>query len=276
MTAASLAPWFNTLRQGTREDVLSQLAKDPSLATAAEPGGMPAIFLAAMRGDVEIVRKLLDLGAEADRGFTTLGVEDFPVTFAGSAAVAALLLERGAKLEHATLALPIRNAAKRGRALVDFLLTRGVKPTVQNLLGAVETGDEALVRDLTRAASQDVRDDALAQVCDSGDITLAGVLLDAGASLDTGEPLVRAASADHTEMVTWLLSRGADPNRPIAQYGDVPLVAAAFEGAEAAAFLLLDAGADPARTNAHGQSAIDGAKESGAEQLLARLLKKRG
>ena len=111
MTAASLAPWFNTLRQGTREDVLSQLAKDPSLATAAEPGGMPAIFLAAMRGDVEIVRKLLDLGAEADRGFTTLGVEDFPVTFAGSAAVAALLLERGAMLEHATLALPIRNAA---------------------------------------------------------------------------------------------------------------------------------------------------------------------
>src|SRR5689334_15647523 len=83
----------------------------------------------------------------------------------------------------------------------------------------------------------------------SGDVDTVGELLRCGASInhlhnrDGFTPLMRAANQGHTELVRFLLNRGADPNQT-ATDGASALFWASFKGYEAVVELLLAAGAD--------------------------------
>lgn len=88
--------------------------------------------------------------------------------------------------------------------------------------------------------------------------------------LASGRALAGAAAFDHVALVRRLLELGADPDAVLPDRS-TPLIEAAFEGAEAAALVLLDAGARGDRTNGYGQTALVGALACGAERLAARL-----
>jgi ankyrin repeat protein len=265
-------PWIELLRWGPREQVLAELAERPELALAIEPQGMSAIFLAVSRDDVEIVRALLRCGASATEAFEMPPIEAArgpsfrPIQFARSLPVLHVLIEAGADLRHARLG----NVVRAGRAdAVDFLLAGGVVPSAEELR---EAPTELLSR-LAERASPEVLETAMRWLCEEGRADAVEVLLARGVSLASGTALAGAAAFDHVDLVRRLLDAGADPDATLPD-GSTPLIDAAFEAAEASALLLLDAGADPARANRHGQTALDGARESEAGRLLARLLER--
>lgn len=76
------------------------------------------------------------------------------------------------------------------------------------------------------------------------------------------------------EIVRLLLARRADPNKRCGKLKDTPLMFAARNQNRAIATLLLDAGADPTLTNAHGETALTLATRHG-DRELAELLRAR-
>lgn len=102
---------------------------------------------------------------------------------------------------------------------------------------------------------------ALSAAAFHGNVRIAKLLLDAGAKVDQvaglkQTPLHVAALLGHTEMVRFLLSRGADPSHRD-QTGAVPLYRAVSHNGTASAPLvraLLRAGADPLAKDNYGNS----------------------
>lgn len=93
----------------------------------------------------------------------------------------------------------------------------------------------------------------------AGDLGGVRTLVQSGAPVNEPDPryfvlpLAWAATGDHAGVVAFLLESGADPN---ARMGDenIPLHTACFFGAAESAGLMLDAGADPAARNTHGET----------------------
>jgi uncharacterized protein len=115
---------------------------------------------------------------------------------------------------------------------------------------------------------------ALMMAAIKGDAETATLLLDRGAQVNQPgwSPLHYAATGPEPRLVQLLLGRGAvvdalSPNET------TPLMMAAQYGSEDSAVLLLAKGADPARRNQQGLRALDFAKRSGREPLVARLQK---
>lgn len=254
------ADFFDALRRGTTAQILAWLAERPELASAVEPEGMPAIFIAVMRDDPIVVEALLRCGASASDGFSTAG--DSPIQFARSRAVLTVLTEAGADPRRGRLLAALRG----GREAVEFLLDRGVEPSAEVLREA----SIGLLPRLAASASAAALEQALEWACEDDRRDVVGVLVAHGAPLVSGTALARAAAWDRVELVRRLLELGADPDATLPD-GSTPLIEAAFEGAEAAALVLLEAGARADRCNRFGQSALDGARESGAVELAARL-----
>ncbi len=107
---------------------------------------------------------------------------------------------------------------------------------------------------------------ALIRAAETGLVPMARALVEAGAPVDSlchcdgGEtPLWAAAIAGKTEMVRYLLDKGADPNAA-AFHGATPLHAAVQRGRHEVVPLLLAAGADPGRKDAGGRSPADWAR----------------
>lgn len=260
--------WFDLLRKGSREQVLARLTEQPELARAIEPECMPALFVAVMLDDPIVVEAMLRHGATAADGFPRDAIAvpvtlDYPIAFARSLPVLHLLIDAGAEVRHARL----RAVLKSGREAVEFLLVRGIEPDAHVLR---EAPLELLPR-LAEVASAGVLDEALREACQEDRREVVEILLASGVSLASGVALAGAAAFDHVALVRRLLDHGADPNTTLPD-GSTALIDAAFEGAEASAMLLLDAGAWGDRMNRFGQTALDGARESGAEQLAARLV----
>ncbi len=105
---------------------------------------------------------------------------------------------------------------------------------------------------LDRGAAVDAKDregaTALARAAQAGKIAVAALLIDRGADVNAraingSTPLFYAAEADRAAITRLLIDRGADPNIP-GRTGLRPL-AAAYNGSQESAELLLKHGADP-------------------------------
>lgn len=85
-------------KQGNLEKVRSLVAADPALVAAKDKGGETPLHWAAYSGNVDVVRFLLDKGAEVDaknvRGLTPLAF----TAVQGRIEAAGLLIERGLTL----------------------------------------------------------------------------------------------------------------------------------------------------------------------------------
>ncbi|GAB6164163.1 hypothetical protein JCM19992_01630 [Thermostilla marina] len=117
------------------------------------------------------------------------------------------------------------------------------------LVGVVAAAESAAQVDIFAAAT-------------AGDLAAIRAYLASGGDLDVKQPesgitpLMTAALHGHTEAVTLLLERGADPNLPSGD-GSTPLHAAAFFCRADIVTLLLDHGADINRRNARSETPLD-------------------
>jgi uncharacterized protein len=212
------SPLSLVLATGDPPDVVEAL-----LARGAPVRGQPgrdALFYAADRSDVAMIRRLLSAGAEPDSPFPAPSALDTAVA-RGNLEIVRLLLAAGARPRQETL----DRAAAAGRPDVLRLVQESrpsgaeSRPGPMALLLAAQASNVAAI-DLALASGVDVN-------AREGGTT----------------PLVHAARSGSAEVVRRLLKAGANPNLPGAD-GVRPLMAAAMSGREGVLPLLVEAGAD--------------------------------
>jgi ankyrin repeat protein len=210
--------------------------------------GATALMGSAHAGDLEIMKVLLDLGAQIEQadqhGFTALMV----AAGDGQVDAAKLLLERGAKLEAADQegTTVFLRAAKSGQLeMVKFLLERGAKPDACDKVGFT----------------------ALHEAADRGYAEVAEFLISRGAEVNArsdypSTPLYNAANGAFTNEARYvavtkvLLAHGADVNARL-RGNQTPLHRAAIWGHPQILQVLLAAGADPTARDDDGKTALD-------------------
>lgn len=194
-----------------------------------EMRGAPWLYLATTRPNLEMVRYLLDLGADPNgagtRGITPL----WNAASRGHLDAVLLLLDRGAVADRrgADGSVPTRVAAERGHsAVVRALLERGAdrgytdSSTGRNLLHTA-----ALVGHLETVEA----------------LVAAGVPLSAADSAGR-TPLDYARRYDHQRVADFLAARGARPSRTAGRYALQPLPTSGLRDGEAAAWYLAGRG----------------------------------
>lgn len=236
---------------------------------------MPPVTWAAMMGQTEAVRLLLQQGADVNGrnrdGNTALHL----AMFLGRAETAELLLKSGADVN-------ARN--DDGATPVDVLgVPWGMTQLAFGALGIVELEQEqveagrAKIREMLSADAKfgtkilpnsqnnSISAVGLSEAAFTGDVAAMKQALADGADPNTKDPqsggtlLATAALMGHTEIVELLLEHGADINAK-SQDGGTALHAAAFLGRAETVKLLLEKGADTTLRNNMGGTAIDGAK----------------
>jgi ankyrin repeat protein len=253
---------------------LRELLKQHADVNLAQPDGATALHWAAHWDDAETTGLLIRSGARVDAA-NDLGIT--PLHLAcnnGSDTVAAILLKAGAdpNLSPATGETALMIAARTGNvALVKTLLAN--KADVNR-------------KDSVRAQT------ALMWAVSERHSNIVETLISSGADVNAhsrGEftPLLFAARAGDIESTRILLAAGARVN-DAAPDGSTPLVIAGGgedaiagrdfkllvspSGHQAVAMLLLGNGADPARTDSFGRTALHVAVETGKKDLVNALL----
>ena len=87
--------FFTACVLGRMDDVETELEADPSRAKARGVHDLPALYFAAIGGDIEVAKRLLDAGADVNAKAES-GAPIHGAVMGGSAEMARLLLERGA------------------------------------------------------------------------------------------------------------------------------------------------------------------------------------
>ncbi|HVK16359.1 MAG TPA: ankyrin repeat domain-containing protein [Fimbriiglobus sp.] len=244
---------------------------------------------AVSSGDVEVVRALLDAGADIryvlPHNYTVMidamhgrSIEDDEQLIP----LLRLLVERGADLNAISSygESALRVAYRVGRFdAVGLLLDSGADPAQLEwspLHRAVALGSAEDVRAQIEAGADLSSRDWWERTpwllsLQTGDIAKAEALLAAGATLtDRGRcgktPLIYPVGSRQPAMVKWLLDRGVDPNETD-DFGGTALIEAAGDGVTECVRLLLEAGAD-ALHRSNSFSAIELASNVAIVRLL--------
>jgi len=258
---------------------------------SARMRGWAALHLAAHAGNAELVRLLLDHGADVDVVMITDELIDrtryegtaTPLLIALRArheAVALLLLERGASVDH-------RDAFSGENAL--FLAAKhGLESVVERALAAAPAreckvfGDETaldaaatgghlgIVRRLL-AAGLPIAARALSEACRRGHLELAQLLVESGAVVNVASdhsPLLAAAGSGHVQMIDWLLAHGADLKR----HGVGALHNAASFGRTETVLFLLQRGINVNSRDRHAWTPLMAAAWQGQRETTQALL----
>jgi serine/threonine-protein phosphatase 6 regulatory ankyrin repeat subunit B len=222
------------------------------------------LMLAARSGSTEMVRFLIDHGAEVsgmdDLGYTALMV----ASQEGHASVVEFLVDRGADVNAgwpSETALSVAEASGR-EDVVSLLLSRGAK---RRLVDAIELGDAALTAQLLRGGV-------------NADFIHVYSGRDAAGSQEAGycvmRVAMRAAGRGDTEIVRLLLDHGASHH--MAHFDERALVAeAARHGRAQVVRLLIERGADLNAVGTDGMTALQWAERAG-HLAIALELKRAG
>ena len=251
------------------------LAGQP-LAAAASEGD--ELVLAARGSDADVVRVLLERGADANAKQADGATALHWAAHRNDLAIARMLLDDGARVNQANDfgATPLWLAAVNGSApMANLLLHHGADPNLAlhfgetPLMTASRSGAVDVVRDLlARDATVDAKEaqhgqTALMWAAAEGHIDVMRALLDARASPAAASksgltPLVFTASRGSIDAARLLLDRGADINATalastdaqtgrgsLNEGGATALLRAVVRGHVDLALFLLDRGADP-------------------------------
>eukprot|EP00439_Symbiodinium_sp_Y106_P023855 s1984_g2.t3 len=264
---------------------LLQLPQDPDFCRWS----LTPLRLASCNGHVEIVRLLLEAGADKDLadndGYTPL----ISASSRGHVEIARLLLEAGANKDMATSdgATALMFASGRGDVEVArLLLQAGADPDLGDddgdtpLMIASSDGHVDIARLLLEAgANTDMTNNEgivpLMAATKKRDVEVARLLLEANADKDLADhngktPLIFVSWDGHVEMARLLLEANADKN--LADHeGNTPLTLASLDGHVEMARLLLEAGADKDLADYDGYTPFFWASSRGHVEL-ARLL----
>ncbi|HZJ13682.1 MAG TPA: ankyrin repeat domain-containing protein [Chthoniobacteraceae bacterium] len=204
---------MDTLRRGDRGSFEKLLAASPTAGRSKGSGGTSPLMYAALYGDANSVRLLLDKGADPnmrnDAGATALmwAVDDPKKT--------RVLLERGAdanaRSDDGRTPLLLATARSGASEVVTQLLDHGAKLEGQPVVSrAAATGDEALMRLLIRRGAElkPLPDDLAMRSGCAGCIEL---LLASAERADLNRALTQAARYGNSAGIRMLLDRGAEP-----------------------------------------------------------------
>lgn len=279
------------LREGQRRDDARSVRED-------------LVIEASFHGDLDVVRRLLDADPKGARGHLRsrdpVGMTALHrAVWGGHPEIVKLLLERGAEVEARDGAgqTPLSLAARWGRAdIMDLLLKRGADPSARDDMGrtllhyAAQYGHLEVMRVLLdRGFDPDVScktGTPLHSAAQSRQLEAARYLLDRGGHADRRGYLdwlplhvACAWSPGYPEelrlaLVTLLIDRGGGVSAR-ANGGTTPLVLAAIGRDSALTILLLARGARPEPATPGNASALRSALDAGSP-AVARLLLEHG
>ncbi|XP_067003505.2 ankyrin repeat domain-containing protein 17 isoform X3 [Anabrus simplex] len=217
-----------------------------------------ALMEASMDGHVEVARLLLDSGAQVNMPTDSF---ESPLTLAacgGHVDLAMLLIERGANIEEVNDEgyTPLMEAAREGHEeMVALLLSQGANINAQ---------------------TEETQETALTLACCGGFTDVADFLIKAGADIELGAstPLMEAAQEGHLELVKYLLEASADVHATT-QTGDTALTYACENGHTDVADLLLQYGADLEHESEGGRTPLMKACRAGHLCTVQFLISKR-
>ncbi|MFO0556629.1 MAG: ankyrin repeat domain-containing protein [Polyangiales bacterium] len=220
---ATLAIWYDA---GRRDEVFSFVSRGVNFEPPADIKATPLLSTAIQRSDLELVRALIERGANVRR------VEHYGTTMmhhaaeTGSVELCELLLANGAD---ATArddwgSTAVHTAAKHP-AVLRMLLDRGfdgtsglVSTPLMTAVGAeqIESVQLLLARGASPNAADSYHGHTIFVAIEKGNVEIVRMLLDAGARTDvlakqSGDtPLTAAAKTGNVEMVRMMLEKGAD------------------------------------------------------------------
>jgi ankyrin repeat protein len=214
---------------------------------------------ASYYGRPEIVRLLLDRGAEVDKGGSDNGVTPlYAAVLKGHPEIVKMLLDKGAQVDKPRNngETPLYTASDKGHLeIVKLLLEKGAQVNKANnddftpLFNAVHTKAE-----------------------------LVKLLLDKGAEVDRvtkggSRPLMFAVLFGHTDVASLLLERGAQPDKAD-EDGWTPLHLSSRMGKLEMVRLLLDKGAQVNKYNNEGTTTLYIASEEGHMEIVKLLIER--
>ncbi|XP_044743261.1 ankyrin repeat and KH domain-containing protein 1 isoform X4 [Chrysoperla carnea] len=216
-----------------------------------------ALMEASMDGHVEVARLLLDSGAQVNMPTDSF---ESPLTLAacgGHVDLAMLLIERGANIEEVNDEgyTPLMEAAREGHEeMVALLLSQGANINAQ---------------------TEETQETALTLACCGGFLEVADFLIKAGADLELGAstPLMEASQEGHIDLVRFLLESNADVHAQT-QTGDTALTYACENGHTDVANILLQYGADLEHESEGGRTPLMKACRAGHLCTVQFLLQK--
>lgn len=261
-----------------------------SLEERHEYGGRTWLLRACNDGKLEVIRWLIQRGANLeakdDYGETAL----YWACFFGKAAVVELLLEKGAnraeKYFGRTLLMLACDNEKSD--VIDVLIRRGANLEEKSnygttaLMQACDAGKSDVIERLIRSgANLETKDEfgstALMHACDSGKLDVIELLIRKGASLTTTDNngdtvLLRACRSGKQDVIDRLLRMGANLEEQDAE-GWRPLMYACEDGKVGLARYLIGKGANIEAKNKLGQTALMIACREDEGQTVSLLLK---
>lgn len=216
-----------------------------------------ALMEASMDGHVEVARLLLDSGAQVNMPTDSF---ESPLTLAacgGHVDLAMLLIERGANIEEVNDEgyTPLMEAAREGHdEMVSLLLTQGANINAQ---------------------TEETQETALTLACCGGFLEVADYLIKHGADIELGAstPLMEAAQEGHLELVKFLMESKADVHAQT-QTGDTALTYACENGHTDVAEVLLYFGAELEHLSEGGRTPLMKACRAGHICTVKFLIQK--
>lgn len=206
-------------------------------------GAEPALVIAVKGGSLELIRLLIDAGADVN-GRDGLADEDglTAAIAAGHAAAARVLVDAGATVWPAAL---LRACRMEREDLAELCLAGGIQPGEARILDRLAMlGHTRMLRWLVARG---------ASVADEGPLALC-----------------EAANAGQAEAAAYLLQQGV-PVESRVSYGWTALHLAAYNGNPETVRVLLAAGADPAADDGTGKTPLEWAREAGKAENVALL-----
>ncbi|KMQ91742.1 ankyrin repeat domain-containing protein 17, partial [Lasius niger] len=250
-----------------------------------------ALTLACYKGHLEMVRFLLEAGADQEHKTDEMHTALMEASMDGHVEVARLLLDSGAQVNMPTDSFesPLTLAACGGHVdLAMLLIERGANIEEVNdegytpLMEAAREGHEEMVALLLsqganiNAQTEETQETALTLACCGGFLEVADFLIKAGADIELGAstPLMEAAQEGHLDLVRYLLESAADVHAQT-QTGDTALTYACENGHTDVADLLLQFGADLEHESEGGRTPLMKACRAGHLCTVQFLISKR-
>lgn len=234
--------------------------------------GYTPLELATTLGDLDIMRLLLDHGAETEQliegGVFIVSI----LRYAKDIETAQLLLDRGADVAVSLDGVDNVNIAQ-------FLIDNGADANAGDeggtpLHGAVWRGNTDMVQ-LLISNGADVNawaETGITPLHQTRNAEITQILIDNGADIhamsDAGTPLHTANNAGIAQV---LINSGADVNAEAYYTGDTPLHEASSRGKKDVVQVLLDHGADVNAKNNEGHTPLDIAIDRGTDEIAALL-----
>jgi ankyrin repeat protein len=255
------------------------VACNASINTHSNSFKESALTLACYKGNLEMVRFLLEAGADHEHKTEEMHTALMEASMDGHLEVARLLIESGARVNMPvdSFESPLTLAACAGHVeLALLLLENGANIEEVNdegytpLMEGAREGHEEMVALLLSQGSdinvqtEDAQETALTLACCGGFIDVADFLIRAGADIEAGATtsLMEAAQEGHLDLCNMLLFHGANINA-CSLSGDTALMYASENDHAQVVKLLLASGADIEAEAEGGRTALMKAARAG-------------